>query len=167
MKFSTFAIKQKETKAYATGVIQQALRGLEVFGELELDGLITREGKNIRCTPLGESVSLLGVPVKDAKKVMKAITDKRSDLKQVLRSIVQARADISDSIVNQALEKLPAKSIDEIVCEDHMPGILENSLEELEYINFILLSLMDKKHPLRKKSEELEVNLLMLLDSMR
>jgi len=167
VKFSTFAIKQKETKAYATGVIQQALRGLEVFGELELDGLITREGKNVRCTTLGESVSLLGVPVKDARKVMRAINDKRSDLKLVLRGIIQARADISESIMNQALEKLPAKSIEEIVCEDHMPGILENSLEELEYINFILLSLMGKKHPLRKKSEELEGNLLMLLDSMR
>ena len=167
VKFSTFAIKQKETKAYATGVIQQALRGLEVFGELEVDGLITREGKNVRCTPLGESVSLLGVPVKDARKVMRAINDKRSDLKLVLRGIIQARADISESIMNQALEKLPAKSIEEIVCEDHMPGILENALEELEYINFILLSLMDKRHPLRKKSEELEGNLLMLLDSMR
>ncbi|MDH4215092.1 MAG: hypothetical protein OEV85_14340 [Candidatus Thorarchaeota archaeon] len=167
VKFSTFALKQKETKAYAAGVIRQALRGLEVFGELEVDGLITREGKSIRCTPLGENVSLLGVPVKDAKKVMTAINDKRSDLKLVLRGIIQARSDIPESIINQMLKKLPANSIDEIVCEDHMPGILENALEELEYINFILLSLMDQKHPLRKKSEEMETNLLMLLDSMR
>ncbi|MFW9958930.1 MAG: hypothetical protein ACFFCT_12740 [Candidatus Odinarchaeota archaeon] len=167
VKFSTFALKQKETKAYAAGVIRQALRGLEVFGELEVDGLITREGKSIRCTPLGENVSLLGVPVKDAKKVMTAINDKRSDLKLVLRGIIQARSDIPESIINQMLKKIPANSIDEIVCEDHMPGILENALEELEYINFILLSLMDQKHPLRKKSEEMEANLLMLLDSMR
>jgi superfamily II helicase len=160
-------MKQKETKAYAAGVIRQALRGLEVFGELEMDGLITRQGKNIICTQLGENVSLLGVPVKDAKKVMKAINDKRSDLKMVLKSIIQAKADMSESFINQVLKKLPAKSIDEIVCEDHMPGILENVLEELEYVNFILLNLMNQKHPLRKKSEEMEANLLMLLDSMR
>jgi hypothetical protein len=167
VKFSIFAMKQKETKAYAAGVIRQALRGLEVFGELEMDGLITRQGKNIICTQLGENVSLLGVPVKDAKKVMKAINDKRSDLKMVLKSIIQAKADMSESFINQVLKKLPAKSIDEIVCEDHMPGILENVLEELEYVNFILLNLMNQKHPLRKKSEEMEANLLMLLDSMR
>jgi len=167
VKFSTFAIRQKETMAYATGVIKQALRGLEVFGELEADGLITRDGKNIRCTPLGENVSLLGVPVKDAKKVMTAINDKRSDLKLVLRSIIQARADMSESIVNQVLKKLPAKSIDEIVCEDDMPGIIENCLEELEYINSILFRLMDKKNPLRKESETLEKSLHTLLGAMR
>ena len=167
VKFSTFAIRQKETMAYATGVIKQALRGLEVFGELELDGLITRDGKNIRCTSLGENVSLLGVPVKDAKKVMKAINDKRSDLKEILKSIIRARADMLESIVSQVVSKLPAKSVDEVLCENHMPGILENCLEELEYINFILLSLMDQKHALRKESENIESNLLMLLDSIR
>jgi hypothetical protein len=167
VKFSTYAIRQEETMAYAVGVIKQALRGLEVFDELEIDGLITRNGKNIRCTPLGENVSLLGVPVKDAKKVMKAINDKRSDLKVILKNIIQARGDMLESIVHQVVSKLPAKNIDEIVCENHMPGILENCLEELEYINFILLSLMDKKHALRKESEKIESNLLMLLESMR
>jgi superfamily II helicase len=167
VKFSTFAIRQKETMVYATGVIMQALRGLEVFGELEADGLIARDGKNIRCTTLGESVSLLGVPVKDAKKVMRAINDKRSDLKEILKSIIRARADMPESIVNQIVSKLPAKNIDRIVCENHMPGTIENCLEELEYINFILLSLMDKKHPFQKECKVIEDNLLMLLDSMR
>jgi hypothetical protein len=167
VKFSTYAIRQEETMAYAVGVIKQALRGLEVFGELEMDGLITRNGKNIRCTPLGENVSLLGVPVKDAKKVMRAINDRRSDLKVILKNIIQARGDMLESIVHHVVSKLPAKNIDEIVCENHMPGILENCLEELEYINFILLSLMDKKHALRKESEKIESNLLMLLESMR
>ncbi len=167
VKFSTYAMRQDDTKAYAAGVIKQALRGLEVFGELEMDGLITRDGKSIKCTPLGENVSILGVPVKDAKKVMRAIGDKRSDLKTVLRGLIRARAEMLEPVANQVLSKLPAASIDEVVCEDNMPGIVENCLEELEYINHILLSLMEQRHALRKEAEEMEVSLLTLLNSMR
>jgi superfamily II helicase len=167
VKFATYAMKQNETKAYAAGVIKQALRGLEVFGELEIDGLITRDGKSIRCTPLGENVSLLGVPVKDAKKVMRALSDKRSDLKAILKNVMQARADLLESVANHVLNRLPAGSIDDMIDENTMPGILENCIEELEYVNFILLSLMDEKHVLRRQSEEMESNLLAILDSRR
>jgi hypothetical protein len=48
-----------------------------------------------------------------------------------------------------------------------MPGIVENCLEDLEYINHILLSLMDQRHALRKETEEMEIGLLTLLNSMR
>ncbi|TFG27567.1 hypothetical protein EU528_12630 [Candidatus Thorarchaeota archaeon] len=167
VKFSDYALNQDETKAYAAGVIVQALRGLEIFGELETDGLIARAGTQISCTPLGNNVTMLGVPVKDAKRVMRAISDKRSDLRTVLRELVQARKGMSDSVVKQVLERLPAKNIDDIICEDHMPGIIENCLEELEYINSILLRLMDKKNPLRKESETLEKSLYTLLGAMR
>jgi len=167
VKFSTYAMRQDDTKAYAAGVIKQALRGLEVFGELETDGLITRDGKSIKCTPLGENVSILGVPVKDAKKVMRAISDKRSDLKTILRGLIRARAEMLEPVANQVLGRLPATSIDEVVCEDNMPGIVENCLEDLEYINHILLSLMEQKHALRKETEKMEVSLLTLLNSMR
>ncbi|MGY5871568.1 MAG: hypothetical protein RTV72_04920 [Candidatus Thorarchaeota archaeon] len=167
VKFSTYALNQDETKAYAAGVIVQALRGLEVFGELEADGLITREGSQIRCTPLGENVTVLGVPVKDAKRVMRAISDKRSDLKSILRRLVHARQGMSEKVVKQVLDKLPAKNIDDIICEDNMPGIIENCLEELEYINSILFRLMDKKNPLRKESKKLETSLHTLLGAMR
>jgi superfamily II helicase len=160
-------MRQDDTKAYAAGVIKQALRGLEVFGELEMDGLITRDEKSIKCTPLGESVSILGVPVKDAKKVMRAISDKHSDLKIILRGVIRARAEMLEPVANQVLSKLPATTIDEVVCEDNMPGIVENCLEELEYINHILLSLMDQRHALRKETEEMEIGLLTLLNSMR
>jgi len=160
-------MRQDDTKAYAAGVIKQALRGLEVFGELETDGLITRDGKSIKCTPLGENVSILGVPVKDAKKVMRAISDKRSDLKTILRGLIRARAEMLEPVANQVLGRLPATSIDEVVCEDNMPGIVENCLEDLEYINHILLSLMEQKHALRKETEKMEVSLLTLLNSMR
>ncbi|TFH05932.1 MAG: hypothetical protein E4H14_11745 [Candidatus Thorarchaeota archaeon] len=167
VKFSNFALNQNETKAYAAGVIVQALRGLEIFGELEADGLITRSGTQISCTPLGENVTILGVPVKDAKRVMRAIGDKKSDLKSILRELVKARKGISESIIKQVLDKLPAKNIDEIICEDNMPGIIENCLEELEYINSILFRLMDKKNPLRNDSKKLGESLGVLLGAMR
>jgi len=167
VKFSNYALNQDETKAYAAGVIVQALRGLEIWGELETDGLISKTGTQISCTPLGESVTVLGVPVKDAKRVMRAISDKRSDLKTILRRLVQARKGISESIVKQVLDRLPAKSIDEIICEDNMPGIIENCLEELEYINSILFRLMDKKNPLRNDSKKLGESLHALLGVMR
>ncbi|MHA2024188.1 MAG: hypothetical protein ACTSWQ_11055, partial [Candidatus Thorarchaeota archaeon] len=167
VKFSDYTLKQDETKAYAAGVIVQALRGLEIFGELEADGLITREGTHISCTPLGENVTVLGVPVKDAKRVMRGFSDKRIDLKSILRSLVRARKGMSEDVVKQVLDRLPAKSIDDIVREDNMPGIIENCLEELEYINSILYGLMDKKNPLRKESKKLEKSLHTLLGAMR
>ena len=167
VKFSNYALIQEESKAYAAGVIVQALRGLEVFGELEADGLITKAGTQISCTTLGENVTVLGVPVKDAKIVMKAITDERSDLKSILRRLVRARKGMSENVVKQVLDKLPAKDITDLICEDNVPGIIENCLEELEYINSILFRLMDKKNPLRKESKKLEKNLHALLGAMR
>jgi hypothetical protein len=70
-------------------------------------------------------------------------------------------------IVKRVLDRLPAKTIEEIVCEEDMPGIIENCLEELEYINSILQKLMTSKHGARKESKKLHNNLLMLLESMR
>ena len=167
VKFSDFVLTQEETKGYAAGVIVQALRGLEVLGELESDGLIKRDGSSISCTPLGENVTILGVPVKDAKKVMKTIRDERSALKTILKNLVATRIGVSENIAKQVLDKLPAKRIEDIVCEDHLPGIIENCLEELLYVNSILYNLMDKKHPLRKESSTLEKSLQGLLDAMR
>jgi hypothetical protein len=167
LKFSKYALNVDETKPYAAGVIMQALRGLEVYDELEADGLIVREKSATRCTDLGEDVAFLGVPVKDAKRVMKAIADEKSDLKTILRNVVLTRTTIPKEVVKSVLSKLPAKSIENIVCEDDMPGIVENCLEELEYSNSILLKLLDSKHSARKESKTLEKNLLSLLESMK
>ncbi|TFG30187.1 hypothetical protein EU527_14815 [Candidatus Thorarchaeota archaeon] len=167
VKFSKYAMDHNESKPYAAGVIVQALRGLEVFGELESDGLIKREGTSIECTQLGKSVTYLGVPVKDAKRVMQAISDKKSDLKTILRNVVKTRTGISDDITKHILNKLPAKNINDIICEEYMPGIIENCLEEVEYVNSILLKLLDKDQPHKKQSQELGENLLSLLEDMR
>lgn len=167
VKFSKYAMNQKGSKPYAAGVIVQALRGLEVFGELESDGLIKRDGSSIECTQLGKNVTFLGVPEKDAKKVMQAISDKKLDLKTILKSLVRTRAGISEVVAKHVLDKLPAKGINDIVCEEYMPGIIENCLEEIEYVNSILLRLLEKNHSHRRQSQELQDNLLSLLDTMR
>ncbi|MFX1561293.1 MAG: hypothetical protein ACFFBL_11955, partial [Promethearchaeota archaeon] len=167
VKFSRYALNEDDTKPYAAGVIMQALRGLEVYDELEADRLIVRDKEGPRCTELGEDVAVLGVPVKDAKRVMKAIADEKSDLKTILRNVVLTRTSIPMKVVKRVLSKLPAESIEDIICEDDMPGIVENCLEELEYINSILLKLLDSKHSAIKESERLEESLLQLLRSMR
>ena len=167
MKFSRYALDNEDTKPYAAGVILQALRGLEVYGELENDGLIVRDNEITRCTDLGKSAAVLGVPVQDTKSVMRAISDKKSDLKKMLRSVVLARKTLPKDVVKYVLDRLPAKSIEEIICEEDMPGIIENCLEELEYINSILLKLLSSKHSARKESKKLHSNLLMLLESMK
>ena len=167
IKFARYALNERETEPYAAGVIMQALRGLEVFDELEADRLIVREKDSTRCTELGRDVAFLGVPIKDAKRVMNAIADKKTDLKTILRNVVLTRTTIPKEIVNRSLSNLPAKNIEDIICEDDMPGIVENCLEELEYVNSILLKLLDSKHSARKESEKIEQSLLSLLESMR
>ena len=167
IKFAKFALNEEDTKPYAAGVIMQGLRGLEVYDELEADRLIVRDKDSTRCTELGRDVAVLGVPVKDAKRVMKAIADERSDLKTILRNVVLARTTIPKEVVNSVLSKLPAKNIEEMVCEEDKPGIVENCLEELEYVNSILLKLLDTKHSASKESKKLGESLLSLLESMR
>lgn len=167
VKFAKYALEKEDTKPYAAGVIMQALRGLEVYDELEADRLIIRDGGDTRCTDLGKNVAFLGVPVKDAKRVMRAIADEKNDLMTILRNVVMTRMYIPKEIVDRVLSKLPGKDVEEIVCEDDMPGIVENCLEELEYVNSILLKLLDSKHRARNQSEKLEKSLLSILQSMK
>jgi hypothetical protein len=157
----------EDSKPYAAGVILQALRGLEVYDELEADKLIVRNNETTRCTDLGKSVAVLGVPVKDAKRVMRAISDEKSDLKKILRGVILARKTLPKDVVERVLNRLPAKTIDEIVCEEDMPGIIENCLEEFEYITSIILKVLGSKHATRKENKNLHDNLLMLLESMK
>jgi len=167
VKFARYVLDKDDTKPYASGVIMQALRGLEVFDDLEADGLIIRNKETTRCTRLGENVAVLGVPVKDAKRVMKAIADKTSDLKTILENVVLTQTTIPRETVKRVLSKLPSENIGNIISGDDKPGIVENCLEELEYVNSILLKLLDSKHAARKTVEKLEENLLHLLESMR
>ncbi len=170
VKFAKYSLRDDETKPYAAGVITQSLRSLEVFGDLEKDGLIKRDGKKILCTELGENVTFLGVPVRDARRVMKAIESGTSDLKGMLRSVAIAQADLPRDVLERVLKALPVKEVEDLVKDEKdLPGIVENCLEELDYVNSILLKLMEgrKRADMKRNAMNMEKNLLALLESIR
>jgi len=151
-------------------VIEQSLRGLEIISDLESAGLVQRVKKTIKCTDMGENVTYLGVPVRDAKRVMKALSQSESSLKSVLLSVAVARSNIPKDVVTRIVEALPAESMENLVCEkNEMPGIVENCIEEIDYINMILLRLMGdkRKDNLKKDSIALENNLRTLIGASR
>ncbi|MGQ4913016.1 MAG: hypothetical protein ACP6KW_12680, partial [Candidatus Thorarchaeota archaeon] len=104
---------------------------------------------------------------RDARRVMRALEKEKSDLRTLLRGIIHARTDLPGEIVTEVLKRIPAQTSEEVFCDEYMPGIVENCLEEIEYINSILLRLLESDHPLKRESEALEKNLLNLLESMR
>jgi hypothetical protein len=170
VKFAKYSLRDDETKPYAAGVITQSLRSLEVFGDLEKDGLIQRDGKKIRCTELGENVTFLGVPVRDARRVMKAIDSGTSDLKSIIRSVAVARADLPRDVLERVLKALPVKNVEDLLKQEKdLPGIVENCLEEIDYVNSILLKLAKgrKKTKMKKEALSMEKNLLALLETIR
>ncbi|MFW9965720.1 MAG: hypothetical protein ACFFEA_01070 [Candidatus Thorarchaeota archaeon] len=170
VKFARHALKDDETKQYASSVIEQSLRGLEIIGDLENAGLVHRVKKTTRCTDLGENVTYLGVPVRDAKRVMKAISQGKGDLKNILLNVAAARSNLPKDVVSHIVEALPVDSIEDLVSEkNEMPGIVENCIEELDYINMILLRLMDdkRKDSLKKDSVAMESNLRTLMGAIR
>jgi hypothetical protein len=151
-------------------VIEQSLRGLEIIGDLERAGLVHRVKKVIKCTDLGENVTYLGVPVRDAKRVMKAISGGKRNLKSVLLSVAAARSNLPKEVVSRIVDALPVDSVEDLACKkNEMPGIVENCIEELDYINMILLRLMGdkRKDSLKKDSIALENNLRTLIGAIR
>lgn len=170
VKFTKYALQQDKTKPYAPSVIEQSLRGLETIGELEKDGLVRYENKKHGCTELGEAVTLLGVPVRDAKKVMDAIDKGKADLKRILLGVSKARGSLPKGLLARVLDSLPADNIDSLVCKDSdLPGIVENCLEDLDYTNLVLQRLMKDKRRAKMKRESvvLEKSFLTLLKASR
>jgi hypothetical protein len=170
VRFAKHALKEEDTKQYASSVIEQSLRGLEIIGDLERAGLVHRVKKVIKCTDLGENVTYLGVPVRDAKRVMKAISEGKRNLKSVLLSVAAARSNLPKEVVSRIVDALPVDSVEDLACKkNEMPGIVENCIEELDYINMILLRLMGdkRKDSLKKDSIALESNLRTLIGAIR
>jgi replicative superfamily II helicase len=170
VKFARHALKDKDTKQYASSVIEQSLRGLEIIGDLERAGLVQRVKKEIKCTELGENVTYLGVPVRDAKRVMKAMSDGKGNLKNILLSVATARSNLPKDVVNRIIDALPAENLEALLCDkNEMPGIVENCIEELDYVNMIFLRLMGEKRKdnLKKDSIAMEENLRTLIGAIR
>jgi superfamily II helicase len=156
VKFARFALANQDTKPYAAAVIGPALRGLEIVGALEEEGLLVQSGKTMRCTDLGRSVGSLGATVRDIRIIKKAVEQTEGDLKAVLQRTLKARTGIPARIINKLVEKIPTESIEDLIDENFdLPGICENCLEEILYIISILKGLpgIDKK--LKKESIKL------------
>ncbi len=167
VKFSKFALEDEDTRSYAASVIEQALRGLSLIDELEQEGLVVREDNRIKCTVLGGSVARLGVPVGDARQALKALSDKKGDLSSILQKLLVSRTGLSEDLIHEVLSSVPADSVEQIgKCAEHMPGVVENLLEEAQYVNSILLSLMakDKRNELSRRSLKLQDSLMTLLE---
>ncbi|NWF94951.1 MAG: hypothetical protein HXY34_02315 [Candidatus Thorarchaeota archaeon] len=166
VKFAGFAMRNPETKPYATSVVLQSLRGMSVLSELEQDGLVTRSGKSVKCTTLGANVTVLGVPVKDAQKVMRATKAGSGDLKDILTGVVATRTGHSKALVRRVLDGVQLGNIQKLACEEDMAGVLENIIEELHYTNAILLKLMtgDDRLGLNRESFELQKTLVSLIE---
>jgi hypothetical protein len=167
VKFSKYALEDEDTQPYATSVIEQALRGLSLIDELERDGLVVREDERIKCTRLGHTVARLGVPVGDAREALKALSGKKSNLHAILQRILGSRTGLSNGLIHDVLSTVPTDSIEKVgKCAEHMPGVVENLLEEAQYVNSILLSLMSKeeRHDLSRESLKLQRSLMSLLE---
>ncbi|MHA1637237.1 MAG: DEAD/DEAH box helicase [Candidatus Thorarchaeota archaeon] len=169
VRFVTFVIQEEGVSSYAAGVVNQALTGLEILDELEKDGLISRAGQKSQCTDLGESVTVLGIPVRDAKRLMKVLSRKESKLHDIIFSMAIARSNLPKSIIQRVLETTkPGIEGEFDWCEDDMPGMIENTLEEIQYINSILAGFIRKEHEgLKDEIGSLEERVQFLLKSVR
>jgi hypothetical protein len=156
VKFSRFALGNQDTKPYAAAVIEPALRGLELVGALEKDGLLVQSGKTMRCTDLGRSVGSLGATVRDIRIIKKAVEQAEGDLKGVLQKSLKARTGIPARIINRLVDKIPIKRVEDLIDEDFdLPGISENCLEEILYITSILKGLPGVDKKLKHESKKL------------
>jgi len=170
VRFARYALQDEETIPYAPSVIEQSLRGLETIGELEKEGLVQREMKALKCTELGRSTMHLRTPVRDTRKVVKLLNEGKGDLKRIILDVAIARGNLPKDVLARVLDSLSEEGVEKWVCEDdELPGIVENCIEEIDYINLILLKLMGskKKGALRKKSSKLEQSLHALLETFR
>ena len=164
VKFSRFALGNQDTKPYAAAVIGPALRGLEIVGALEKDGLLVQSGKTMRCTDLGRSVGSLGATVSDIRIIKKAVDQAEGDLKGVLQKALKARTGIPAKIINSLVDKLPAKRVVDLIDDDFdLPGITENCLEEALYITSILNGLPSVDKKLKRESKKLGEKILALV----
>ena len=85
-------------------------------------------------------------------------------MKGMLRSVAIARADLPRDVLERVLKALPVKDVEDLIKDEkNLPGIVENCLEELDYVNSILLKLMEgrKRTDMKKKPlDMLKINFI-------
>ncbi|MFW9918660.1 MAG: hypothetical protein ACFFED_03615 [Candidatus Thorarchaeota archaeon] len=167
VKFMQYASEKKEIAQYALSVIRKSLAGLEILDELEKTGLIYRVEKRIDCTELGKNVTLLGIPVKDAKRVMKVLSTAKVDLSRILLELAEAHSLVPRNEWERILKivrESDGKPIE--FCDKDTPGTMENCLEDLQYFNSILLGLIDEKQKtLKEQAKAMDTHLKKILDA--
>jgi hypothetical protein len=127
-----------------------------------------RDGKGFRCTKLGQSVTVLGVSVSDSKRVNKALGQAGNKLANILIDVAVARTGMPRKAIAGVLDAVQTRNMEKVVnCEQHGPGIVENCLEELHYINSILAGIMGGKanKELKREIRKLDKNLTATLDT--
>jgi len=167
VKFMQFASRADGVSQYANAVIRKSLAGLEILNDLEVQGLVHRSGKTYSCTDLGKDVTLLGISVKDAKRVLKALNQSKSDLRLILKELTDSRPRVLKEEWKRVLDIAESSNETSIeFCEDDNPGIIENCFEDLQYFTTILLRLIDKKNvSLRERVERMNTRLTKILDA--
>jgi hypothetical protein len=142
-----------EASTYAAAVVQQALTGLEVIDDLESERFVRKTKDGLECTSLGESVAILGVPIEDAKLVTRAISKKRVSLKNLLERVVIDRTGAPRDLVRRVIAAAEEDDVKGIpYCDDDSPGILENVIEDLHYVNSIILGLTSRERKQLRQS---------------
>jgi hypothetical protein len=165
VKFMNYAVEKDDISQYASALIDQSLRGLELLDELENGGLVFRRGRVHECSDAGKSVTMLGIPVSVAKRVMKELGKQDAELRNILLEVAAARTAVPRKVWKRVLAATEQGIKGEIeLCDDDIPGIIENCLEDLQYLNTILEGLVGKKRKsLRKEIDYMEKRLRYLI----
>lgn len=139
VKFAKYTLHDGEAEPYASGVLRHSLRGLETLDELEKSGLVARYGDSVQCTELGRRVAALGVSIEDAKRTKKIIEDSKGDFMNTLIKLVSTKTGANPEQLRRILTAVSEGEEDEdMYCKDDLPGLVENHVEELIYVNSVL-----------------------------
>ncbi len=169
VKFADYSIDNVDSKPYALSVLRTALWGLEIVGELDKDDLLQPEGKTMRCTKMGSKVAMLGIPVKEARTILKEISNKNKNSKSMLSSIINTNRGLPKRIIQYVLDSVPVNRIEDLLIDGEVaPGIVENCIDEILYSLDMILTLEDGvlEKKVRKEFEKLQENIRSIVVSV-
>jgi len=97
----------------------------------------------------------------DIKRVMKELEKKDAEIRNVLLEVAVARTNVPRKIWKRVISVTEPDVKGKMnLCDDDIPGVIENCLEDLHYLNTILEGLVDKKRvSLRKEIAYLDKRL--------
>ncbi len=165
VKFMNYAIEKDDISLYATALIDQSMRGLEILDDLENSGLVTSKGKVHECSDSGKTTIALGIPVRVAKRVIQALEKPDAELRHILLEAASVRSSVPRKVWKRVLDTTEPGIKGEVeFCEDDVPGIIENCLEDLHFLNTILARLgTSKRKTMKEETAYMEKRLQELL----